>query len=139
MSGYIPSSLAQIVRIRARFECEYCRLPQASQEAAFHLDHVQPRSIGGPTDAENLALACVTCSLKKSSRTVARDPETKAVVPLFNPRRDRWADHFAWTPRCRLVGLTATGRATIAALGMNRPAILIVRRGLAKMGEFLSS
>jgi 5-methylcytosine-specific restriction endonuclease McrA len=117
MSEHIRSALALSVRTRAGFMCEYCRLPQAFQEAAFHLDHVEPRSLGGSTDADNLALACVTCSLKKSSRTIARDPETKAAAPLFNPRRDRWADHFAWAPRWRLVGLTATGRATIAALG----------------------
>jgi hypothetical protein len=56
------------------------------------------------------------------------------MTPLFHPRRQVWAEHFAWTDRWRLVGKTAVGRATIRALGMNRPAILIVRRGLAKLG-----
>ncbi len=65
-----------------------------------------------------------------------RDPFTGKMEPLFNPRRNRWHDHFAWTSTWRLIGKTATGRATIEALGMNRPAILFVRRGLVKLGQF---
>ena len=53
--------------------CEYCHLPQLLQEAAFHIDHISPRSGKGPSHADNLALACVTCSLKKAARTRARD------------------------------------------------------------------
>jgi hypothetical protein len=60
---------------------------------------------------------------------------SKKRVPLFDPRRDRWADHFRWTGGYRLVGRTPSGRATIAALGMNRPAIVAIRRALVKLGE----
>jgi hypothetical protein len=35
-----------------------------------------------------------------------------------------------------LIGRTATGRATILALGMNRPAIIAIRKALVKLGEF---
>src|SRR5438128_566501 len=110
MSERIPSKLARLVRDRARDACEYCRLPQSLQEAVFHMDHVDPRAAKGPSILENLALACVTCSLKKAARTHARDPHSKALVPLFHPRRDRWTDHFEWTFSCRLIGRTATGR-----------------------------
>jgi 5-methylcytosine-specific restriction endonuclease McrA len=135
MSEYLPAALARLVRERAGGSCEYCRLPQSSQEAAFHIDHIQPRSAGGPTVENNLALACVTCSLRKAARTHARDRVSKQRVPLFHPRRDRWADHFRWTRNCRLVGRTPTGRATIAALGMNRPTVIAIRRALLKLGE----
>ena len=63
MSERLPAALIKFVRRRARHVCEYCHLPQRSQEAVFHVDHIQPRVAGGPTRAENLALACVTCSL----------------------------------------------------------------------------
>ena len=36
MSERIPIALAKLVRRRAREVCEYCLLPQSSQEAAFH-------------------------------------------------------------------------------------------------------
>jgi hypothetical protein len=127
-----PAGLAKLVRRRARQRCEYCRLPQACQEAAFHIDHVQPRSVKGPTRADNLALACVTCSLKKAARTHARDPKSGEKVRLFHPRTDRWSDHFRWRGS-RLFGKTPTGRATIVALAMNRPAIVAIRKVLARL------
>jgi hypothetical protein len=58
MSDISPSLHAEVV-LRAGQRCEYCRLSQLGQEAAFHIDHVRPRAAGGPTIAENLALACV--------------------------------------------------------------------------------
>jgi hypothetical protein len=125
--------LARRVRQRAGDLCEYCRLAQHLQEAAFHVDHVQPKSKGGSTDEDNLALACVTCSLKKAARTHARDPRTNKGVALFHPRRHRWQDHFRHGVAGRLIGRTPTGRATIAALGMNRPAMLVIRRTLAAL------
>ena len=76
MSPQIPVRLIRQVRQRAGDVCEYCRLPQASQEATFHVDHVLRRSQHRPTELLNLALACVTCSLRKSARTSAVDPKT---------------------------------------------------------------
>jgi len=94
ITRHIPVALARLVRERAGDVCEYCLLPQSSQEATFHVDHILPRAIQGAGSAENLALACVTCSLKKAARTHARDPQSNQVVPLFHPRRDVWSDHF---------------------------------------------
>jgi len=74
-SGYIPERLVRAVRQRAGSVCEYCRLPQWSQEATFHVDHIRPRSAGGATHEMNLALACVTCSLRKAARVSVRDPK----------------------------------------------------------------
>ena len=136
MSQHIATSLTSLVRKRASHVCEYCCLPQSSQEATFHVDHIQPAVAQGATTADNLALACVTCSLRKAARTEARDPLTKQLVQLFHPRRDGWADHFSWTSGWRLLGQTPKGRATIVALGMNRPAIIAIRRSLAALGRF---
>jgi 5-methylcytosine-specific restriction endonuclease McrA len=71
MSEHIPGALARAVRDRAGNICEYCHLPQLLQEAAFHIDHISPRSGKGPSHADNLAFACVACSLKKAARTRA--------------------------------------------------------------------
>jgi len=86
---------------------------QTGQEATFHVDHVVPRTAGGQTHSRNLALACVSCSLRKEARQSAADPRTGKLVPLFNPRRQHWAEHFRWDG-VRLVGISATGRATVA-------------------------
>jgi hypothetical protein len=136
MSLSVPTDLAEWVRRRAGAVCEYCLLPQASQEAAFHIDHIKPRVRGGDTSADNLALACVTCSLKKAARTHVRDPKTKKRVPFYHPRRDHWTTHFRWTRTWRVAGRTAKGRATANALGMNRAAIVVIRQGLAALGVF---
>lgn len=136
MSEHIPADLAAKMRQRARDTCEYCHLPQWSQEATFHFDHVHPLADGGHTVFSNLAMACVTCSLKKAARTHARDPRTGRLAPLFNPRRENWSDHFRWTPTWRIVGKTLTGRATIRALGMNREAVVKIRRAWAYLGLF---
>jgi 5-methylcytosine-specific restriction endonuclease McrA len=129
MSEHIPADLAKAVRERAGYICEYCHLPQILQEAAFHIDHITPRRTRGPSRLDNLALACVTCSLKKAGRTHARDPRTKELVPFFHPRQDRWSDHFRWSGS-KVIGLTATGRATVCGLGMNRSAVVAIRQML---------
>jgi hypothetical protein len=134
MSEHVPAALGKRVRERADWRCEYCHLPQSSQEAAFHIDHIRPCSKGGPTVASNLALACVTCSLRKGARTHARDPLSKKRQPLFHPRQDRWSEHFEWTRGCRLLGRSSTGRATISALGINRPAVVAIRKALVRLG-----
>jgi hypothetical protein len=46
--------------------------------------------------------------------------QTGRRVPLFNPRRDRWHDHFRRSrDQVRLYGRTAIGRATVALLRLN--------------------
>jgi hypothetical protein len=95
-----------------------------------------PRSAGGATTFENLCLSCPSCNRHKASRQTAVDPETQTVAPLFNPQQQIWNDHFNWnTDATEVVGLTPTGRATIAALQMNRPQMIRVRKLWVKLGE----
>jgi hypothetical protein len=133
MSGIIASLHAEVV-LRAGNRCEYCRLSQLGQEAAFHIDHVLPRAAGGPTMAGNLALACVSCSLRKWAKQTATDVESGEEVPLFNPRTETWGEHFRWEGE-QIAPLTPTGRATIAAFAMNRPVIIAIRREESARGR----
>ena len=130
----IPAELRRLVIPRAEGRCEYCRLSQEGQEATFHIDHIVPVVAGGLTEADNLALACVSCSLRKAARLTVPDPQSGKQVPLFNPRRDHWQDHFRWEG-VHLRGRTPTGRATVAALDMNRVLILAIRREEAALGR----
>ena len=130
----IPARLRRLVALRAVGRCEYCRLSQEGQEATFHVDHIVPKVSGGMTRAENLALSYVSCSLRKEARRSAIEPSSGRRVALFHPRRQRWGDHFRWEG-VRILGLTPTGRATVAALQMNRPLLLAIREEQALRGQ----
>jgi HNH endonuclease len=91
-------------------------------------DHIQPVSKNGETIFENVCLACRSCNEFKGDATEATDPLLGETVPLFNPRTQKWSEHFAWSLNgTRVEGLTAVGRATIARLRMNNPVILVAR------------
>lgn len=122
----IPASLRRFVIQRASNRCEYCGLSQAGQVATFHIDHIIPVVAGGATASENLALACVSCSLRKAARKTVTDPETGETVPIFHPRQQNWQEHFRWN-NVEVIGLTAIGRATINALAINRAIMLAIR------------
>ncbi|MRG96937.1 HNH endonuclease signature motif containing protein [Polyangium spumosum] len=136
---HIPASVQRRVRERAQNRCEYCRISQESQEATFHVDHVLPRRHGGPTTLDNLALSCVSCSLRKGARTSALDPVTSASVALYDPRSSRWEDHFSVNVEFVIQGTTATGRVTVEVLRMNRPLAVAIRREEALRGRYPSS
>jgi len=132
--GKIPAALRRTVIQRAGDRCEYCCLSQVGQAATFHIDHVIPIVAGGETQLDNLALACVSCSLRKAARQTVTDPETKDVVPVFNPRKQRWKEHFVWED-VQVRGCDKIGRATVYALQMNRPIMLAIRSEESLLGR----
>lgn len=132
--SFVSAELRRLVLERAKNRCEYCGPSQLGQEASFHVDHITPAAAGGRTTSDNLALACVSCSLRKAARTTATDRETGTEVALFNPRLDEWSEHFRWEGVV-LAALTAKGRATIHALSMNRALVLSIREEEAVLGR----
>lgn len=116
----VSDALRRLVRERAASRCEYCHADEHWQFIRFTIDHVVPRSLAGADEPENLALACRNCNERRQNRTHGTDPQTQSAVPLFNPRQDVWSEHFAWhADSLHLVGLTLSGRATVALLDMN--------------------
>jgi 5-methylcytosine-specific restriction endonuclease McrA len=115
---------------------EYCRSPLKYSPDPFATEHIVPRSLGGWTRLDNLALACLGCNGYKYNRVEFLDPSSEKIVPLFHPRKDRWSKQFAWNEACtHLIGLSPTGRATIEALRLNRPNLVNLRRVLFAAGE----
>lgn len=111
----------QRVRQRAGDKCEYCHIPQrAVPWARLHIEHIRARQHGGTDELANLALACHRCNAFKGPNLAAIDPVGGQLLPLFNPRRDSWNEHFA-EREFFIVGLTEVGRATAALLNMNDP------------------
>lgn len=131
---FIPTHVRLSVIRRAQHRCEYCGIAQAGQEATFHIDHVIPVSSGGQTKLNNLALACVSCSLRKGARETAADPNTGKDILLFNPRSYSWRLHFRWDG-VRIVGMSPTGRATVEALALNRFVAQAIRYHEARLGR----
>lgn len=103
---------------RAKGLCEYCEMPQALDVLPFQVDHIRAQKHRGLTTLDNLALACLPCNAAKGPNVAGIDSETGALTPLFNPRTDVWAEHFAWNGAI-LEGLTAVGRVTIQVLRIN--------------------
>jgi 5-methylcytosine-specific restriction endonuclease McrA len=101
----------------------------------MEVDHIIPESLGGPTEEDNLWLACSLCNTHKGDRLAALDSETDEVVRLFDPRHQIWHDHFTWTTNGeRVIGQTPIGRATVIALNLNRPALVRSRRLWVEVG-----
>jgi hypothetical protein len=131
----VETALARLVWQRAKDCCEYCRMPQAFDDASFEIDHVIARKHGGPSAAGNLALSCFYCNSFKGSDIGSVDPKSRKLVPLFNPRRQRWATHFRWQG-ARLVGRTPIGRVTVTLLRINDDYRVELREGLIEESLF---
>ncbi len=132
----MDDTLRDHVRERAANRCEYCRIHQDHDAFfTFHVDHIIAQQHRGPTSADNLALSCYRCNSHKGPNIASIDPDTKAMVPLFHPRRDVWADHFEWNGPL-LVGRTPIGRATVALLCINHPDYVLLREELIDEGLF---
>ena len=126
---YLPIEIRRAVFERARWLCEYCRSPESTGTVSFQVEHVTPHGRGGSSELENLASSCPGCNSHKGAQITAVDPVTNIRVPLYNPRTQRWTEHFTWSEDYRVVmGLTPTGRATVIALHLNRPGVQNLRR-----------
>ena len=130
MSGKrISATLRRRLSAWSGERCCYCQTQERVSGAALTVEHIVPEALGGASDEQNLCLACRSCNEHKAARVDALDPACGGTAPLFHPRQDEWNTHFTWSPDgTRVVGLTATGRATVEALNMNHPLILQARR-----------
>lgn len=74
---------------RDEYCCQYCGRRRPPGELS--IDHVVPRSRGGPTSWENCVLACVRCNARKANKAVheaglhlRRQPAAPAWSPLLD-------------------------------------------------------
>jgi hypothetical protein len=136
MSGStIPAAVVARVRARARERCGFCLAPQRLVLGWLEIEHLHPRSRGGSDGEENLWLACRLCNNFKSDHIDGIDVETSLTIRLFDPRRDRWWDHFSWSEDgIHVIGRTPMGRVTVACLHMNNSIALAVRGAWVSVG-----
>lgn len=130
----MDAATRDFVRRRAGDRCEYCLLRQEQSDLTHHIEHIVAKQHGGSDASDNLALACHRCNLHKGPNLTGLDTETGDIVPLYHPRRDQWAEHFAF--RGLLIeGLTPVGRVTVHVLALNDARRLEVRAELLLRGE----
>ncbi|MEO8612108.1 MAG: HNH endonuclease signature motif containing protein [Chloroflexota bacterium] len=133
---YVASELRRLVIERAGNCCEYCRLSQEDVRFSFHIEHIIAEKHRGQTISENLCLSCPNCNGFKGSDISSVDWDfSEETVPLFNPRRQQWTDHF------RLNGayiepLTPEGRVTVFLLKMNDPEHIVERELLIQLDHY---
>ena len=115
---HIPAALRRIVLARAEGLCEYCFISDEDTFLGGQVDHIISEKHGGPTTAENLAYACTVCNQAKGSDVGSIDWTTGSFVRLFNPRTDRWADHFSLMGG-RIDPISLIGEMTVRVLAFN--------------------
>lgn len=130
------AELRQLVLRRAQGCCEYCYSQAAFSPSSFAVEHITPQSRGGQTTLDNLAFACGGCNNAKYNHTESLDPITERIVPLYHSRQHKWEDHFSWREDgLDMIGISPTGRATIALLKLNRDNVVNLRQILILVGK----
>lgn len=116
----ISDAARQTIRARANYLCEYCHSPERLSANRFTVDHVIPKSLGGSDNLEDLALACRRCNERRYNFVAGIDPKTQESVSIFNPRQQKWQEHFMWVDEGAVIeGTTPIGRATCIRLDLN--------------------
>ena len=137
MSTYIPENLRLLTAKRANYACEYCLLSQGDAFHSFHIDHIISLKHGGPTIENNLAFACSFCNRNKGSDVGSYLFSKEQFVRFFNPRKDKWVNHFSLDLSAGLIlPKTEVGEATIKILIFNNSELVIDRKMLIQAGTY---
>ncbi|MBD2492144.1 HNH endonuclease [Aulosira sp. FACHB-615] len=134
-SNSISTELRKLVINRASGRCEYCLIHSSYSIYTHEVDHIIAIKHGGETSSENLALSCLSCNRHKGSDFATIDAETGEIVPLFNPRRQKWDEHF-YFEGARIEGKTQIGKASTRLLQFNIPNRLLQRQVLMSQQKY---
>jgi 5-methylcytosine-specific restriction endonuclease McrA len=80
------------ILLRDDYTCQYCSV---KGERLMTVDHIVPKSKGGPSTWENLVAACMQCNNRKNNRTpedanlkLKRKPRTPKYIPWIRVKRN---------------------------------------------------
>ena len=137
MSGYVSAELRRLVQLRARNVCEYCLIHHSDTYLGCQIDHVISEKHGGMTLEDNLAYACTFCNRSKGSDLGSISEFTRQLVPFYNPRKQKWSDHFQIRDTA-IEAITPTGEVTARILGFNMIERQFERKELSSLGRYPS-
>jgi hypothetical protein len=132
---YITAELRRFVIARAEGICEYCLIAAEDTYLGCQVNHIISEKHGGPTDADNLAYACVFCNRAKGSDIGSTHWESGHFARFYNPRIDRWDEHFNLSGS-KIDGLTQIGAVTALILEMNHPNRILEHRTLREDNRY---
>ena len=112
MSPKISLEIRKHVWQRANGCCEYCGIHEEDSFYRHEIDHILPIKHGGNTVPNNLALSCFYCNRYKGANIASIDSVTGKIELLFNPRKQKWEEHFMLIEN-EFAHLTPTGKVTI--------------------------
>lgn len=135
--AYVNAELRRLVTSRAGNRCEYCLIHEKDTFFGCEIDHIISEKHGGPTNADNLALACMICNRNKGSDIGSVLQPDSLLVRFFNPRTDAWVEHFAIDKAdgVTIVPLTEIGIVTARILAFNSYERLLERQTLRDAGD----
>jgi hypothetical protein len=132
---YVPAPLRRLTRERSQDRCEYCLIPEAVGFYPHEIDHIVAEKHGGQTIESNLCVSCLICNRHKGSDLTSIDPMTLTITRLFDPRHDRWEEHFHLAGAV-IEGITPQGRTTARMLHFNDPDQVELRAALIVLGRY---
>ena len=135
MSREVGEALRRVVVERAYHVCEYCLVHEDDLFHGCEVDHVLSVKHGGQTTPEKLAYACFHCNRHKGTDLGSVSVRTGALIRFYNPRSDRWKEHFCWG-ESRIDAVTDIGEVTIRLLEFNHPERVAFRKFLAEAGRY---
>jgi HNH endonuclease len=135
MNRYVSEALRRRVSTRAEHLCEYCLIDIADTFLGGEVDHIVSVKHGGATEVDNLAYTCQPCNRNKGSDLGSIYRPSGQLVRFFNPRTDRWAEHFVLHD-ARIYPLPAIGEVTARILDFNSEERLQERHGLIEQGRY---
>jgi HNH endonuclease len=134
MNKNIPKNLKNATIKRAKNCCEYCRISAIDSYYGFQVDHIISRKHGGKTILENLAYACPDCNRYKGSDLGTFIHDSLKLVRFFNPRIDKWDDHFETDSSGLITAKTDIATGTLKIFSINHPDRIIERQLLWQLG-----
>jgi len=136
--SYINVELRKLVASKAELLCEYCLIHEDDTFYGCQVDHIISEKHGGLTIADNLAYACTFCNRYKGSDVGSIVLPTGEFSRFFNPRTDRWSEHFV-LDGVIIVALTNIAKVTAKILKFNNADRLLERQTLQTMGRYPST
>jgi hypothetical protein len=119
----VTIDLREQVRRHAHFACEFCGVTETDTGGQLTIDHYHPKSKGGEDSFDNLLYCCTRCNQYKMDYW----PVLSDDVPLWNPRREPFSQHFLKIDDGTLYPLTPVGGFTLQRLRLNRPPLVAYR------------
>lgn len=132
----LSETFRKIIIERAFSLCEYCLIHAEDTFFTQQVDHIISMKHGGKTELDNLAQTCIYCNRNKGSDVGTILLPQLSFVRFYNPRIDKWQEHFDIDDNGQIIALTEIGAATIKILAVNHVDRILERKALIDIARY---